>query len=146
MQNDSTFLTAAGSNIKIYKSLNRKYLAGAKLLPTNGSAFQLGNGDSTLNSNYKYRYEFELDTGTPGGCGSDDPELGKLQVHFGVFQANQPNVTIRAYELNGNGNQIFRFGRRTSKIFRGDIYSIALICVNNRENVINIFNTKNELK
>lgn len=31
-------------------------------------------------------------------------------------------------------------------IFRGDIYSIALICANNRENVINIFNTKNELK
>lgn len=122
LQSDSTFLNASGSTIKILKSLNKSYLAGAKLLPTNGSAIQIGSGVNPINSNYKYRYEFELSSGNPGGCGPDDPELDKIQVHFGIFKANQPNITVKAVELNGDGNQIFRFGRRTTKTFKGDVY------------------------
>jgi len=119
---DTTFLTVGGSNIQILKSLNRKYLAGAKLLPTNASAFQLGSGTNAVNSNHKYLYRFDLNAGAPGGCGPDDPELDKIQIHFGVFQANQPNIAIKAFELNSDGNQIFRFGRRTEKTFKGEIY------------------------
>lgn len=119
---DSTFLTVGGSNIQILRSLNRKYLAGARLLPTNASAFQLGSGTNAVNSNHKYLYRFDLNAGNPGGCGPEDPELDKIQIHFGVFQANQPNIAIKAYELNDDGNQIFRFGRRTEKTFKGEIY------------------------
>lgn len=128
MQANTLFLNVAGTTINLPESLRKKYLGGAEL-KTNGLPLQLGTGTSAVNSNYKYLYEFEMDSGAAGlSCNPDDPELGKLQVHMGVFQTNstgtkkQGNIPIKAFELNGDGNQIFRFGRRQRKQFRGEIY------------------------
>lgn len=105
--------------------MQTKYLAGAKLVSTSGNPFTIGKGNDTLNSNYKYLYEFTLDSGPNSTliCSADETvDLDKIQVHFGVFVEGQSNITKKAFDLNGNGNQIFRFGRRTLRKFRGELY------------------------
>jgi len=125
LENDSSFLSVGGNSIKILRSMQTKYLAGAKLVSTSGNPFTIGKGNDTLNSNYKYLYEFTLDSGPNSTliCSADETvDLDKIQVHFGVFVEGQSNITKKAFDLNGNGNQIFRFGRRTLRKFRGELY------------------------
>ena len=105
--------------------MQTKYLAGAKLFSTSNNPISLPRNNGNLNSNYKYLYEFTLDAGPNSAliCNSDETvDVDKIQIHFGIFVQGQNAITKKAFELNGNGNQIFSFGRRTVKTFRGEIY------------------------
>lgn len=125
LEGDSSFLSVGGNSIKILKSMQTKYLAGAKLFSTSNNPISLPRNNGNLNSNYKYLYEFTLDAGPNSAliCNSDETvDVDKIQIHFGIFVQGQNAITKKAFELNGNGNQIFSFGRRTVKTFRGEIY------------------------
>lgn len=114
-----TLLEPTGGDYEftIKGKLENKYIHGI----FTEDALELPNYSSSIVNDFVYRYEFELEASFNNGNYTILPEINKVDVYMGVLFEGRRNNRKIATQLNGNINEIFKFGRRKKKKFIGEI-------------------------
>ena len=121
LSNNSNYFTGGPTGgdyeFTIKGKLENKYIHGI----FTEDVLELPNYSSSIVNDFVYRYEFELEASFNNGNYTILPEINKVDVYMGVLFEGRRNNRKIATQLNGNINEIFKFGRRKKKKFIGEI-------------------------